>query len=35
MEQNEIIVPILKAINDLRDEVRENRQEIKQAMFRR
>ena len=29
MEQNEIIVPILKAINDLRDEVRENRQEIK------
>ena len=29
MEQNEIIVPILKAINDLRDEVREDRQEIK------
>lgn len=30
MEQNEIIVPILKAINDLRDEVRENRQKIKE-----
>ena len=30
MEQNEIIVPILKAIHDLRDEVRENRQEIKE-----
>ena len=30
MEQDEIIVPILKAINDLRDDVRENRQEIKE-----
>ena len=30
MDANEIVVPILKAINDLRDEVRENRQEIKE-----
>ena len=35
MEQNEIIVPILKAINDLRDEVRENRQEIKEMKVER
>ena len=29
MNKDDIVVPILKAINDLRDEVRENRREIK------
>ena len=29
MDKNDIIVPILTAINDLRGEVRENRREIK------
>ena len=29
MDKNEILVPILTAINDLRGEVRENRREIK------
>lgn len=28
MDENEILVPILIAINDLREEVRENRREI-------
>lgn len=28
MNKDDIVVPILKAINDLRDEVRENRREI-------
>ena len=29
MNKDDIVVPILKAINDLRDEVRENRREFK------